>query len=120
MVATEVDRMVQEFGQRLQMQGMTLELYYQFSGQDEAALREQMKADAESRVKVSLVLEAIAAAENVTVTEEDVNAEIEKMSAQFNMTADQIKAALGGTAVLENDIKTQKTVELLVENAKIA
>ena len=120
MINTEIDRMVQEFGQRLQMQGMNLDLYFQFSGQDEAALRAQMKADAESRVKVSLVLEAIAAAENVTVSEEDVNAEIEKMSEQFGMSVDQIKTALGGTAVLENDIKTQKTVEILVENAKIS
>ena len=120
MINTEIDRMVQEFGQRLQMQGMTLELYYQFSGQDEAALRAQMKEDAANRVRISLVLEAIAAAENVTVSEEDVNAEIEKMTAQFGMTADQIKTALGGTAVLENDIKTQKTVELLVENAKLS
>ena len=120
MINTEIDRMVQEFGQRLQMQGMTLELYYQFSGQDEAALRAQMKDDAANRVRISLVLEAIASAENVTVTEEDVNAEIEKMTAQFGMTVDQIKTALGGTAVLENDIKTQKTVELLVENAKIS
>ena len=120
MINTEIDRMVQEFGQRLQMQGMTLELYYQFSGQDEAALRAQMKDDAANRVRISLVLEAIAAAENVTVTEEDVNAEIEKMTAQFGMTVEQIKTALGGTAVLENDIKTQKTVELLVENAKIS
>ena len=120
MINTEIDRMVQEFGQRLQMQGMTLELYYQFSGQDEAALRAQMQDDAANRVRVSLVLEAISAAENVTVSEEDVNAEIEKMTAQFGMTVDQIKTALGGTAVLENDIKTQKTVELLVENAKIS
>ena len=120
MINTEIDRMVQEFGQRLQMQGMNLDLYYQFSGQDEAALRTQMKADAENRVRVSLVLEAIATAENVTVTEEEVNAEIDKMSSQFGMTTDQIKTALGGTAVLENDLKTQKTVEILVENAKIS
>ena len=120
MINTEIDRMVQEFGQRLQMQGMNLDLYYQFSGQDEAALRTQMKADAESRVRVSLVLEAIATAENVTVSEEEVNAEIEKMSSQFGMTTEQIKTALGGTAVLENDLKTQKTVEILVENAKIS
>ena len=120
MINTEIDRMVQEFGQRLQMQGMNLDLYYQFSGQDEAALRTQMKADAESRVRVSLVLEAIAAAENVTVSEEEVNAEIEKMSSQFGMTTEQIKTALGGTTVLENDLKTQKTVEILVENAKIS
>lgn len=120
MIDSELDRMVQEFGQRLQMQGMNLELYFQFSGQTEDTLREQMKADAESRVRISLTLEAIAAAENIEVTPEDVAAELEKMSAQFNMTVDQITAALGGTTVLENDIRTQKTVELLVDNAKIS
>ncbi|MEC1177587.1 trigger factor [Metasolibacillus meyeri] len=120
MINTEVDRMVQEFGQRLQMQGMNLDLYYQFSGQSEEALREQMADDAANRVRVSLTLEAIAAAEGIAVSEEDINAELEKMAAQFGMTAEQITAALGGTSVLENDIRTQKTVELLVENAKIS
>ena len=120
MINTEVDRMLQEFGQRLQMQGMTLELYYQFSGQDEAALRTQMAEEAVNRVKVSLVLEAIGQAEGIEVTEEEINAEIEKMGAQFGMDKDQILTALGGnSAILENDIRTQKTVELLVENAKI-
>ncbi|MEK4426425.1 trigger factor [Solibacillus sp. FSL K6-1523] len=120
MINTEVDRMIQEFGQRLQSQGMNLELYYQFSGQNEQALREQMATDAEGRVRVSLVLEAIGQAENIAVSEEDINAEVEKMAAQFGMTNEQILTALGGTSVLENDIRTQKTVELLVENAKIS
>ncbi|MEO4052097.1 trigger factor [Solibacillus sp. CAU 1738] len=120
MINTEVDRMIQEFGQRLQMQGMNLDLYYQFSGQNEQALRDQMATDAENRVRVSLTLEAIAAAEAVQVSEEDIAAELEKMAAQFGMTKEQIITALGGTAVLENDIRTQKTVELLVENAKIS
>jgi trigger factor len=119
MINTEVDRMIQEFGQRLQMQGMNLDLYYQFSGQDEAALRAQMAEEAANRVKVSLVLEAIGQAEGIEVTEEEINAEIEKMAAQFGMNKDQILTALGGTSILENDIRTQKTVELLVENAKI-
>lgn len=119
MIDSEVDRMLQEFGQRLSQQGMNLDLYYQFSGQDEEALRAQMKEDAESRVRVSLTLEAIAAAEGIEVTEEDVNAELEKMTAQFGMTVDQIKTALGGTAILENDIRFQKTVEFLVDNAKV-
>ena len=119
MINTEVDRMVQEFGQRLQMQGMNLDLYYQFSGQDEEALRTQMAEEAANRVRVTLVLEAIGQAENIEVTEEDINTELEKMAAQFGMSNDQILTALGGTKVLENDIRTQKTVEFLVENAKI-
>ncbi|MGE8000669.1 trigger factor [Lysinibacillus sp. NPDC093190] len=119
MINSETDRMLQEFGQRLQTQGMNLDLYYQFSGQSEEDLRGQMKEEAESRVRVSLTLEAIAEAEKIEATEADIEAELEKMAAQFNMTKEQITGALGGTTVLENDIKIQKTVEFLVENAKI-
>ena len=120
MINTELDRMVQEFGQRLQMQGMNLELYYQFSGQTEEQLREQMTADAEGRVRIALTLEAIAKAEAIEVTAEDIEKELGEMTAQFGMTTEQIKTALGGTAILENDIRTKKTVELLVQNAKIS
>ncbi|WP_203333149.1 trigger factor [Planococcus beigongshangi] len=119
MIDSEMDRMMQDFEQRLTQQGMNLELYFQFSGQDEAALREQMKGDAETRVRVSLTLEAIAAAENMEVTSEDIDKELEKMAGQFNMDIEQIKAALGGTEMLENDIRMQNTVEFLVENANI-
>ncbi len=119
MIVSETDRMMSDFEQRLSQQGMNLELYFQFSGQDEAALREQMKGDAETRVRVSLVLEAIAAAENMEVSSEDIDAELDKMAAQFNMDKEQIKTALGGTEMLENDIRMQNTVEFLVENAKI-
>ena len=65
MINTELDRMVQEFGQRMQQQGLNLETYFQISGQDESQLREQMKDDAEERVKTNLTLTAIADAEEV-------------------------------------------------------
>ncbi|KYG58106.1 trigger factor [Planococcus maritimus] len=120
MIDSEIDRMMQDFEQRLSQQGMNKELYFQFSGQDEDALREQMTADAETRVRVSLTLEAIAKAENMEVTSEDIDKELEKMAGQFNMDAEQIKTALGGTEMLENDIRMQNTVEFLVENAKIS
>ncbi|EGA89075.1 trigger factor (TF) [Planococcus donghaensis MPA1U2] len=120
MIHTEMDRMMSDFEQRLTQQGMNLELYYQFSGQDEAALREQMHGDAETRVRVSMTLEAIAKAENMQVTSEDIDKELEKMAAQFNMDIEQIKTALGGTEMLENDIRMQNTVEFLVDNAKIS
>ncbi|MET3574610.1 trigger factor [Bhargavaea ullalensis] len=119
MIESEVDRMVQEFGQRLQQQGMTLDLYYQFSGQDEAALRAQMREDAEMRVRVSLVLEAIAEAEKIEVNEADIEEELKTMSGQFGMDTDQIKAVLGGTDMLENDIRFKKTIEFLVDQASI-
>jgi len=120
MTHNEIHRMIDEFGQRLQMQGMTLDLYYQFSGQDEHALHEQMRPDAEKRVRISLTLEAIAQAEGIEVTQEDIDAELEKMGSQFGMSKEQILTALGGSSeILENDLRTQKTVEFLVENAKI-
>lgn len=119
MVDTELDRMMQEFEQRLQMQGMNLELYYQFSGQDESALREQMKADAEKRVRINLTLEAIAAAENIEVSEEELNEELNKMAEMYNMTAENIQMALGGSLDgLQSDIKAKKAIDLLVENSK--
>lgn len=119
MIESEINRMIQEYDQSLQMQGMNLDLYYQFSGQDEAALRAQMKEDAGSRVRVALVLEAIAEAEKIEAAEEDIKAELEKMSEQFKMDVEQIKSVLGGTSVLEHDVKIRKTVEFLVENAKV-
>lgn len=120
MTHQEEHRMMDEFARRLESQGMTMDLYYQFSGQTHEDLHKQFHGDAEKRVRVSLTLEAIAEAENIEVTEEDINAELEKMSTQFNMSSDDIKNALGGTAVLENDIRFQKTIEFLVDNAKIS
>jgi trigger factor len=118
MINTEINRMMQEFEQRLQMQGMNLELYFQFSGQDEAALREQMNEEAQKRVKFNLTLEAIAKAENLEASEEDVNAELEKMAQMYNMTVENIKAALGGTEGITSDLKLNKAVDFLVENKK--
>ncbi|MEH7106660.1 trigger factor [Bacillus sp. JJ1764] len=118
MVESEVNRMLQEFEQRLQMQGMNLELYFQFSGQDEAALREQMKEEAEKRVKVNLTLEAIAKAENLEATEEDVNAELAKMAEMYNMSVENIKKALGGVEGIKDDLQLKKAVDFLVENKK--
>lgn len=118
MIKNEVDRMLQEFEQRLQMQGLNLELYYQFSGQDEEALRNQMTEDAKKRVKVSLTLEAIAKEENIEVTEEDINKELENMSKMYNMSVDQIKQALGSLDGIKSDLAIRKAIDLLVENSK--
>ncbi|KZE43576.1 trigger factor [Rossellomorea marisflavi] len=118
MVDAEVDRMMQEFGQRLQMQGMTLELYFQFSGQSEEDLRGQMKEDAGKRVRTNLTLEAIAAAENLEVTDEEAEEEVTKMAEQYNMSADNIKQALGGLDTLKADLKVRKALEFLVDNSK--
>lgn len=119
MINTELDRMVQEFGQRMQQQGLNLETYFQISGQDEPQLREQMKDDAEERVKTNLTLTAIADAEAVEVTDADIDAELEKMSEQFNMSAEDIKQTLGNTDIIKNDVRIQKVIDLLVKEAKL-
>ncbi|WP_017755997.1 trigger factor [Calidifontibacillus oryziterrae] len=118
MINSELDRMMKEFEQRLQMQGMNLELYFQFTGSDEAALREQMQADAEKRVKTNLVLEAIAIAENVEVSEEDINAELENIASMYQMTVENVKTMLGNNNYVEDDLKIRKAIDILVENSK--
>ncbi|MCM3759743.1 trigger factor [Alkalihalobacillus oceani] len=121
MITTEVDRMMQEFEQRLQMQGMNLEMYYQFSGQDETAMREQFKVDGEKRVRINLTLEAIADAESIEVSEDDVNKELEKMAEMYQRSVEEIKtifAAQGGLDGIKGDLKVQKAVEFLVDNSK--
>ncbi|PTE71779.1 trigger factor, partial [Staphylococcus devriesei] len=97
MIDTELDRMVQEFGQRIQQQGLDLQTYFQISGQDESQLREQMKDDAEQRIKTNLTLSAIADKENIEATDEDIDKELEKMSKQFNISVEDIKQTLGNT-----------------------
>lgn len=118
MINNELDRMTQEFEQRLQMQGMTLDMYYQFSGQDANALREQMKEDGEKRVRANLTLEAIAKAENLEVSDEDVDKEVEKMAEMYNQPADNIKQMLGSLDTLKEDLKIRKALDFLVENSK--
>lgn len=120
LIENEISRMMQEFEQRLQMQGMNLELYFQFSGQDEAALKAQMQEDAEKRVKYNLTLEAIVKAENIDVSDEDVEAELTKMAEMYNMPVENVKQALGGSADgLKEDLKVRKAIDFLVENSKV-
>lgn len=119
MVETELNQMLQEFEQRLQSQGMTLEMYAQFAGQDEDALKEQMRDDAEKRVKTNLTLEAIVAAENLEVTEEDINAELEAMASMYKIEIEQIKQMLGGnTDTIKGDLKMRKAIDFLADESK--
>lgn len=119
MVENELDQMFNEFSQRLQMQGMTMEMYTQFSGQDEAALKEQMKDDAEKRVKTSLTLEAIVKAEGIEATEEDVNEELASMSEMYGVEVEQLKQMLGGNAdQVKSDLQFRKAIDFLVEQSK--
>ena len=118
MVKTETDRMLQEFEQRLSQQGINMEMYQQLSGQDEDALREQMKDDAQKRVRTNLVLKQIAVDEDIEVTEADMDKELEKMSEQFGIKVEDIKSTLGDLSMLQDDLKVQKAIDVLVDNRK--
>lgn len=119
MVETELDQMMKEFEQRLQMQGMTLEMYTQFSGQDEDQFKDQMRDDAKKRVKTNLTLEAIVATEDLKVSEEEIDAEVEKMAEMYDTNKDQLIMMLGGnTTVLEQDLKFQKAIDFLIDQSK--
>ncbi|MEK0314378.1 trigger factor [Cohnella sp. 56] len=123
MIDTEVDSMLKDFESRLRMQGMTLELYYQFSGQDESALRDQMRADAEKRVRNNLVLEAIANAENLEISEEELSEELDNLSKMYNRSADELRTIFGSNGYIDTlnaDLKVRKAVKFLVENSKTA
>jgi trigger factor len=110
MIVSETDFMIKDFENRLSMQGMNMDLYYQFSGQNEAALRGQMRGDAEKRVRNNLVLEAIAKAEGIESGEEDLTEELEKLRSIF--------AANGNLANLQEDLVLRKTIKFLVDNSK--
>ncbi|MGZ0052678.1 trigger factor [Brevibacillus gelatini] len=121
MVEHELDQMVNEFGQRLQFQGMTLDLYYQFSGMDESQLRDQLRADATSRVRTSLTLEAISKAEKIEATEEDVTEELNKLAGVYGRPADELRkifTAQDNMMALYRDVQIRKTVDFLVAQSK--
>lgn len=123
MIDSEVERMLEDFANRLQMQGMTLEMYYQFSGQSEAVLKDQMRSDAEKRVLQNLVLEAIAKAEGIEASEEEVTEELEKLAKQYQRDVEELRAILtanGNLDSLKSDLVTRKTVQFLIENSKSA
>lgn len=121
MIESEVDHMMRDFEQRLSYQGINLDLYYQFSGLDEEKLREQMKEEALNRVRNSLTLEAIAKAENVDVTDEEVDEEINSLADMYKRPVEEIRQFFAGRDQLEgikNDIRIRKTIDLLVEMNK--
>lgn len=122
MVEHQIDNMLMELNYQLQYQGLNLQQLLSMTGRDIAELREERKADAEKLVKSSLVLEAIAKAENIEVSDEDFNAELEKMAAMYNMEADKLKSSLRENDIedIKGQVKIRKTIDLLVDNATIA
>ena len=121
MVEKEVDKMVQNLQQRLQYQGLTLEQYFQFTGTDEEKMREYMRANAQTKVKVDLVLEAIEKAENIEATEEEIRAKAVEVAKMYAASEDEKMVDLlmqSQQAALRADVITNKTIKLLIENNK--
>ena len=121
MVEKEVDKMVQNLQQRLQYQGLSLEQYFQFTGTDEEKMREYMRANAQTKVKVDLVLEAIEKAENIEATEEEIKAKAVEVAKMYSASEDEKMVDLlmqSQQAALRADVITNKTMKLLLENNK--
>jgi trigger factor len=119
MIEREIDRMIREVEQQMASQGITMDMYYQFSGTDQNGLREQMKENAEKRVRGNLTLEAIANAENLEVTDEDVEKDLQETAETYKMSVEQVKQLLemqGGTDVIKDDLRIRKAIDFLVEN----
>ena len=122
MVKTQVNNMVNEFAQRLQMQGLSIEQYIQYMGATPAQYMESLRPDALARIKNGLVLEAVAKAEKITVSDEDVEAEINRMAEMYKMEASKVKEMLGDREIenIKADLAIQKAAELIGAKAVAA
>ena len=114
MVEEQLDSMVREYDRNLQMNGLNLELYLKYLGQTPAAFRDSIRPTAERRAKTDVVLDAVAAAENIAVSDEDIDGEYENLAKQYGMELDQVKQALGRD-VIEGDLKTRKAAQLIFD-----
>ncbi len=122
MIENRMDDYVDEFAQKLQSQGLNLDMYLTYAKTTKADLREQYRVQAEAVTKMDLVLEAIAKEENIQVTEEDLNRQIEAMAAKYWQTPDQVRQTLeasGNLPYIEDNIKLVKAGQLIYENAQI-
>lgn len=120
MIETQCENMVEEFAQRIAQSGLSMEQYMQFSGLTIDKLKEQVRPEAETRIKSSLVLEQIAKDENIEVTDEEIDAEVAKMAAQYGMEADKLKEFMGDAEKksMKRDLAVTKAVDLIMENVK--
>lgn len=120
MVVTQARNMVNDFAQRLQMQGMSMEQYMQYTGMTAETMVEQMKPQAVKRIQSRLVLEAIAEAEAIAVADEEVEAEFQKMADSYKMELAKVKEYMGeaGIAEMKKDLAVQKAAELIVSSAE--
>lgn len=124
MIENEVDFMLDDFKQRLEMQGIPYDSYVQFTGSSEESLRAEMRENAEQRVRTRLVLEAIAKAEGIEASEDDISEEVAKIADSARMDFNQVKQILESRDPQLNDLRadvvSRKTVSFLVDNSKVS
>ena len=119
MIATQQRQMADDFAQRIQMQGLSIDQYFQFTGLTREAFLEQMKPQAEKRIKSRLVLEAVAKAENMEASEDEYKAEIKRMAEAYQMEEDKLAEMIGNfeEKSIKEDLCIKKAVDFVVENA---
>ncbi len=120
MVLEQCDQMINNFAQTLRYQGMDMQKYMEMTGSTIDTMRQSVRSEAERQLKESLVLEAIAKAENLEATDEDVEKELETMASMYGMEVDKLKAAVteAETESIKGELKTRKALEFIVANAK--
>ena len=115
-ITEEVHRMLDQFAYQLQMQGMNIDTYYQMTGSKKEDLENQMKPEAEKRVKYRYLIEAIADEEKIDFTEKEVNKKAEEMAKEYGITVEELLKDFGSTDIVKYDMKMHKALELLKEN----
>ena len=121
MVEDEMDRMTQELDQQLRYQGLSVGQYLEFVGKDLAGFREELKPDALIQVKTRMILNGIAEAEKIEVSDDEVEEELKVMAVQYDTSADKIKEMIGAENLtyLQKDLKVKKAIQFIYDNAVI-
>ena len=113
MIEEEIDRILKQYEENLKMQGITLEMFYQFTNSDEQALRDQMQEEAKNRVTYRLILEEIAKEEKIEVTDEDAETEATNLATRYQMDKDEFLKLFGGLDMVKYDLKMRQALEVL-------
>ncbi len=120
MIETQVGQMAEDFAQRMRYQGLSMEQYFQFTGMDAQKFFDSLRPQALKRIQTRLVLEAIVKAENIEVTDEELEKELNEMASMYKMEVDKVKEILGESGIenVKADVAVQKAVDLVVNEAK--
>lgn len=118
MVESRIEEMTRDFGYRLKSQGLSLDNYLKYTNSNAAAFKESFRERAEKYVRSRLTLEAVARAENIGITEQDIDDEIKRMAEQFDVEPDKITEAMTRREIAA-DVRVQKAIEVILNNAKV-